>query len=177
MGSIPSEKPHAVCIPYPAQGHVTPMLKLAQLLHSCYGFHITFVNTHYNHRRLLNSGALSPDLNVPDFRFEPIPDGLPVPPEGFEDATQDITELCRSVEKNCLKPFKELLGRVNGIDGSPPVSCIVSDGVMSFTLDAAQEMGLPEIIFGQQALVGIAGISIITSYFREGSFHSKMKLN
>lgn len=88
MGSIPNEKPHAVCIPYPAQGHITPMLKLAKLLHSCYGFHITFVNTHYNHRRLLNSGALSPQLNVPDFRFESIPDGLPVPPAGFEDATQ-----------------------------------------------------------------------------------------
>jgi 7-deoxyloganetin glucosyltransferase len=88
MGSIPNDKPHAVCIPYPAQGHITPMLKLAKLLHADYGFHITFVNTHYNHRRLLKSGALSPHLDVPDFHFESIPDGLPAPPEGFEDATQ-----------------------------------------------------------------------------------------
>ncbi|KAJ3702616.1 hypothetical protein LUZ61_006321 [Rhynchospora tenuis] len=173
MGSIPSEKPHAVCIPYPAQGHVTPMLKLAQLLHSCYGFHITFVNTHYNHRRLLNSGALSPDLNVPDFHFESIPDGLPAPSEGFEDATQDITELCRSVEKNCLKPFKELLGRVNGIDGSPPVSCIVSDGVMSFTLDAAQEMGLPEIIFWTTSACGYCGYLHYKELLQRGIFPLK----
>ncbi|KAJ4750511.1 Glycosyltransferase [Rhynchospora pubera] len=157
MGSIPSAKPHAVCIPYPAQGHVTPMLKLAQLLHSCYGFHITFVNTHYNHRRLLNSGAILSHLNVPDFRFESIPDGLPAPPEGFDDATQDIPELCQSVEKNCLQPFKELLGKVNGVDGSPPVSCIVSDGVMSFTLDAAQEIGLPEVIFWTTSTCGYSG--------------------
>ncbi|XP_078164394.1 7-deoxyloganetin glucosyltransferase-like isoform X2 [Carex rostrata] len=157
MGSIPNEKPHAVCIPYPAQGHITPMLKLAKLLHSCYCFHITFVNTHYNHRRLLNSGALSPQLNVPDFRFESIPDGLPVPPAGFEDATQDILELCKSVEKNCLKPFKELLERVNGDTGSPPVSCILSDGVMSFTLDAAEEMGLPEVIFFTTSACGYNG--------------------
>jgi 7-deoxyloganetin glucosyltransferase len=88
MGSIGHEKPHAVCIPYPAQGHVTPMLKLAKLLHADHGFHITFVNTHYNHSRLLKSGALSPHLSVPDFHFESIPDGLPAPPEGFEDATQ-----------------------------------------------------------------------------------------
>ncbi|KAJ4767639.1 UDP-Glycosyltransferase superfamily protein [Rhynchospora pubera] len=158
VGSIPSEKPHAVCIPYPAQGHITPMLKLAQLLHSCHGFHITFVNTHYNHRRLLNSGAISSHLNVPDFRFESIPDGLPAPPEGFEDATQDVIELCRSVEKNCLKPFIDLLGRVNnGVCGSPPVSFIVSDGIMSFTLDAAQEMGLKEIILWCTSACGYCG--------------------
>jgi hypothetical protein len=55
MGSLPSDsKPHVVCMPYPAQGHITPMLTVAKLLHS-FGFHITFVNTEYNHRRLLRS--------------------------------------------------------------------------------------------------------------------------
>lgn len=52
MGTI--SKPHVVCIPFPAQGHMTPMLALAKLLHSS-GFHITFVNTEFNHRRLLRS--------------------------------------------------------------------------------------------------------------------------
>ncbi|KAJ4820345.1 UDP-Glycosyltransferase superfamily protein [Rhynchospora pubera] len=75
----------------------------------------------------------------------------------FEDATQDIPELCQSVEKNCLQPFKELLGKVNGVDGSPPVSCIVSDGVMSFTLNAAQEIGLPEVIFWTTSTCGYSG--------------------
>ena len=34
MGSIMEQKPHAVCVPFPAQGHITPMLKLAKLLHA-----------------------------------------------------------------------------------------------------------------------------------------------
>ncbi|WOH01658.1 hypothetical protein DCAR_0521043 [Daucus carota subsp. sativus] len=34
-----SNKPHALCIPYPSQGHINPMLKLAKLLHHK-GFHI-----------------------------------------------------------------------------------------------------------------------------------------
>ncbi|KAL9380618.1 hypothetical protein Peur_026275 [Populus x canadensis] len=62
-----ADKPHAVCIPFPAQGHINPMLKLAKLLHFK-GFHITFVNTEYNHRRLLKSrGSSSLDDGLPDF--------------------------------------------------------------------------------------------------------------
>ncbi|KAG5526034.1 hypothetical protein RHGRI_032356 [Rhododendron griersonianum] len=77
MGSIrTSEKPHAVCIPYPAQGHINPMLNVAKLLHHK-GFHITFVNTEYNHRRLLKSRGPHSLDGLPDFRYETIPDGLP----------------------------------------------------------------------------------------------------
>lgn len=43
------QKPHVVCVPYPAHGHITPMLKVAKLLH------VTFVNTVYNQYRLLRS--------------------------------------------------------------------------------------------------------------------------
>ncbi|CAA6658840.1 unnamed protein product [Spirodela intermedia] len=70
MGSIPTaaeKKPHAVCVPYP----------LAKLLHSR-GFHITFVNNEYNHRRLLRSQSLFSLDGIPDFKFRTIPDGLPL---------------------------------------------------------------------------------------------------
>ena len=44
------QEPHAVCVPFPTQGHITSMLKLAKILHAR-GFRVTFVNTEYNHRR------------------------------------------------------------------------------------------------------------------------------
>ncbi|MFQ6623616.1 hypothetical protein Gotur_004317, partial [Gossypium turneri] len=72
MGLI---KSHAVCLPFPAQGHVNPMMQLAKLLHSR-GFHITFVNTEFNHRRLIRSRGEEAVKGLPDFRFEAIPDGL-----------------------------------------------------------------------------------------------------
>ncbi|KAK6143690.1 hypothetical protein DH2020_024038 [Rehmannia glutinosa] len=147
MGSIAEmkeNKPHAVCIPYPAQGHINPMLKLAKLLHHK-GFHITFVNTEYNHRRLLKSRGPTALDGLPDFRFATIPDGLP---PSDADATQDIPSLCTSTTTTCLEPFCELLSELNSSGGgSPPVSCIVSDGVMSFTLKAAERFRLPEVLF------------------------------
>ncbi|KAL6184725.1 hypothetical protein ACLB2K_046125 [Fragaria x ananassa] len=154
MGSnalmVETNKPHAVCIPYPAQGHINPMLKLAKLLHHK-GFHVTFVNSEYNHRRLLNSRGPNALDGLPSFQFKTIPDGLP-PTD--TNATQDIPSLCESTRKYCLPHFRKLLEEVNSEENSPPVSCVVSDGVMSFTLDAAEELGVPEVLFWTTSACG-----------------------
>ncbi|XP_056693835.1 7-deoxyloganetin glucosyltransferase-like [Spinacia oleracea] len=149
------QKPHAVCIPYPAQGHINPMLQLAKLLHFK-GFHITFVNTEYNHSRLIRTCGPSSVANRPSFRFETIPDGLP--PGDNVDSTQDIPSLCISAEKHCLGPFKKVLARLNEAGGDvPPVSCVVSDGVMFFTIDAAQELGVPIVLLWTASACGFLG--------------------
>ncbi|XP_019091383.1 PREDICTED: UDP-glycosyltransferase 85A2-like [Camelina sativa] len=126
------------------------MLQVAKLLHTK-GFHVTFVNTIYNHKRLLRSRGPNALNGIPSFRFEYIPDGLP---ETNKDATQDVPPLCASTKKNCLAPFKELLRRINTADDVPPVSSIVSDGIMSFTLDAAEELGVPDVVFWTTSACG-----------------------
>ncbi|XAR73409.1 7-deoxyloganetin glucosyltransferase [Bertholletia excelsa] len=146
MGSIGTgfnRKPHVVCVPFPAQGHVRPMMQLAQLLHSR-GFHVTFVNTEFNHRRLVSSKGPDSVKGLPDFRFATIPDGLP---PSDRDATQDVPPLCDSTRKNCLGPFKELLHELGSTLEVPPVTCVVSDGIMTFAVKAARELGLAEVQF------------------------------
>ncbi|CAM8944978.1 unnamed protein product [Rhodiola kirilowii] len=157
MGS--QGKPHAVCIPYPAQGHINPMLKLAKLLHHS-GFHITFVHTAYNHNRLLKTNGPDSLDGLPDFQFETIPDGLP---PSDADVTQDIPALCESTMRTCLPPFRELLlGKLHAKSlttpaEAPPVTCIVSDGIMSFTLDAAEEIGVPIALMWTTSACGFLG--------------------
>ncbi|CAN0853396.1 7-deoxyloganetin glucosyltransferase [Linum grandiflorum] len=152
MTSSP-QKPHAVCVPFPAQGHINPMLQLAKLLYS-QGFYVTFVNTEYNHRRLLKSrGDAFLDSLPSGFDFQSIPDGLGGEEEG--DATQDIPSLWDSTSKNCLVPFRELVSKLNETDAGPPVSCIVSDGVMAFTLEVAKELGIPEALFWTPSGCGV----------------------
>ncbi|KAM5580249.1 hypothetical protein ABKV19_009810 [Rosa sericea] len=139
-----SNKPHAVCIPGPAQSHIKAVLKSAKLLHHR-GFYVTFVNTVFNHKRFLKSLGPNSLDGFPDFQFETIPDGLP---DSNEDATQDIALLCDSVRKNFLAPFRDLLIKLNNTQTNPPVTCIVSDGFMSmFTITAAEEIGVPIALF------------------------------
>ncbi|RWR92432.1 7-deoxyloganetin glucosyltransferase-like protein [Cinnamomum micranthum f. kanehirae] len=145
-----SGKHHAVFIPYPAQGHINPMLKLAKLLHFR-GFHITFVNTEYNHERLVRSRGPDSVKGLDDFLFETIPDGLP-PSE--HDGTQDIAELCLSTRAKCLVPFRDLILKLNNSKGVPPVTCIIADGVMSFTLKVADELGILELVFWTMSACG-----------------------
>ncbi|MQM04500.1 hypothetical protein Taro_037298 [Colocasia esculenta] len=151
-----TERPHAVCIPYPAQGHINPMMKLAKLLHSK-GFHITFVNTEYNSRRLLNSRGPTALDGLPDFCFQTIPDGLP--PSDLANCTQHTPSLCKSTMNSCLPHFRGLLTRLNGNrEGVPPVSCVVYDAIMSFALDAAEELRVPAVLFWPAGACAFMGV-------------------
>ena len=143
MGS--NSKPHAVVIPSPFQGHIKAMLKFAKLLH-CKGLHITFVNTEFNHKRILRSGGPVALDNLPGFHFETIPDGLP--PSDI-DATQDIPSLCVALNKNFLAPFKDLLVRLRNTvsENNPPVTSIVSDPFAPFSIQAGEDVGLPVVMY------------------------------
>uniref|UniRef100_A0A0E0KRA4 Glycosyltransferase n=1 Tax=Oryza punctata TaxID=4537 RepID=A0A0E0KRA4_ORYPU len=173
MGSIAADgdKPHAVCLPFPAQGHVTPMLKLAKILHHR-GFHITFVNTEFNHRRLLRSRGAAALDGLPGFRFAAIPDGLP---PSDADATQDVPPLCRSTRETCLPHFSRLLAdlNANASPESPPVTCVVADDVMSFAVDAAREFRVPCALFWTASVCGYMGYRYYRSFLDKGIFPLK----
>ncbi|KAF0909581.1 hypothetical protein E2562_037397 [Oryza meyeriana var. granulata] len=164
MGSLPAEKerrPHAVMIPYPAQGHVTPMLKLAVLLHAR-GFHVTFVNNEFNHRRLLRARGGHALDGAPGFRFAAIDDGLP---PSDADATQDVPALCHSVRTTCLPRFKALIAKLDeeadasgGAAGAARrVTCVVADSTMVFGIRAARELGLRCVTLWTASACGFMG--------------------
>nr|QAV53746.1 UGT85A66 [Fagopyrum tataricum] len=169
-GNQADQKPHVVCVPYPAQGHINPMMKLAKLLHSHGGFHVTFVHTHYNHARLLRSRGPRALDGLPSFKFASIPDGLPVDPDGA-DVTQDTTALCASVDRHCLTPFTDLLRRMNKAaeeGGVPPVTSIVGDVAMMFSLEAAEDLGIKHVTFWTVSACGFLGYDQYPRLVQEG---------
>lgn len=160
-------RPHAVLIPQPAQGHVTPMLHLAKALHAK-GFHITYVNSEYNHRRLLRSRGPDSLAGADGFCFEAVPDGLP--PSDNDDVTQDIAALCLSTTEHSAAPFRDLLARLNARPGSraPAVSCVIADGVMSFAQRVAEEMGILALVFWTTSACGFMGYLHFAELIRRG---------
>ncbi|XP_023743753.1 UDP-glycosyltransferase 85C2 [Lactuca sativa] len=144
-------KPHVAFIPFPAQSHIKCMLKLARLLHHK-GLQITFVNTVYNHNRFLKSGGPECLKGAPGFQFETIPDGL-LYDHSNVDATQDMSELCNSLRTNCLAPFLDLFARLE----KNPITCIIGDGFMPFTVDAAEKLRVPIFHFWTVAASAFMG--------------------
>ncbi|PIA45537.1 hypothetical protein AQUCO_01600020v1 [Aquilegia coerulea] len=140
-----AKKPHAIIMPLPFQSHINAMLKLAKILHFR-GFHITFVNTEFNHQKLLNSRGPDSLKGLPDFRLETIPDGL-IPPSDI-NATQEMQALWPSITSNCLVPFRKLITKLNkaSASGDPPVSCIVVDALLSVLLEVAEEFAIPGVL-------------------------------
>ncbi|KAG5252574.1 7-deoxyloganetin glucosyltransferase [Salix suchowensis] len=136
------------------------MLKLAKLLHSK-GFHITFVNTEFNHQRFLKTRGPDALDGLPNFRFETIPDGLP---PSHIDASQETIPLAMAVENNMLAPFKVLLAKLD----DPPITCIVSDVFMRFTVTAAEELGLPIVMFVTMSACGFMGFKQLHHLLEKG---------
>ncbi|KAB1220550.1 UDP-glycosyltransferase 85A1 [Morella rubra] len=145
MGSktVVADEPHAVCVPFPVQSHIKAMLKFAKVLHRN-GFRITFVNTEFNHQRFLHARGPNSLDGLPGFRFETIPDSLP---PSDSNATQSVRSLCDSILKNFLAPFSKLLMKLNTpTSDNVPVTCIISDGFMPFSVTVAQELRIPVVM-------------------------------
>ncbi|KAL3514159.1 hypothetical protein ACH5RR_026876 [Cinchona calisaya] len=148
-GPMKRRRPHAILVPTPGQGHINPMMKIAKLLHQR-GFHITFVNTQSIHQRLLESQVSLKGLST--FQFLAIPDGL------SDAVVVDVPAIVRSMENNLLAPFRELVMRINDNAASniiPPITCIVSDGCLSFTLEVAEELSIPNVLLWTHGACGI----------------------
>lgn len=140
------------------------MLKVAKLLYTR-GFHVTFVNTEYNRRRFLRVRGPNALDGLPSFRFASITDGLPLV-DG--DVTQDAWQVCDSIPKHCIAPFRDLIHQLNSDSNTPPVTCVVSDGVMTFTLKTTQELGIPNVVFMTTSACGYLGYKYYPHLIQKG---------
>ncbi|KAG4914745.1 hypothetical protein JHK87_052302 [Glycine soja] len=176
MSNSTERKPHALLTPLPLQGHINPLLRLAKLLH-LRGFHITFVHTEYNIKRLLNSRGPKALDGLQDFHFETIPDSLP-PTYGDGDVTEDAVSLAKSVREKMLVPFRDLLARLHDSSTAglvPPVTCLVSDCWMFFTIQAAEELSLPIALFSPISACSLMFVLHYRSLFDKGLLPLKDK--
>ncbi|XP_027180046.1 7-deoxyloganetic acid glucosyltransferase-like [Coffea eugenioides] len=137
--------PHALVFPLPLQGPVNCMLNLAELF--CLGdLHVTFINTDHVQDRLRScSDVESRFERYPNFRFHTIPDGLP---EDSPRTGGHILKLIESLEVVSQPIFRAMVTSGSlGHNSEKPATCIIADGIFSFAVDIAKEIGVPLIYF------------------------------
>lgn len=143
----PNRRPHVLIFPFPAQSHVNTMLKLAEHLCQAGGIEVTFLSSDYICNHLLqHTGALSRFKRFHQFKLETITDGLP---DDHPRCGECVTDMFHSVRAITGPVFREMMvsGRLGLASGRPPVTSIIADGVMSFAVDVAKEIGVPCILF------------------------------
>ncbi|CAL4927423.1 unnamed protein product [Urochloa decumbens] len=126
MEDTATAAPHVLVLPFPAQGHVTPLMELSHRLVD-HGFQVTFVTTEPIHGLLLATGGAA----LPDgIRLVSVPDGL-----ADGDDRRDISRFVDALF-GCVPGYVEQLIR------ETKVRWLVGDVNMGMCFDAARKLGV-----------------------------------
>nr|GMD56254.1 UDP-glycosyltransferase 83A1-like [Ipomoea batatas] len=130
-------KPHIIAIPYPAQGHVIPLMELCLCLvkHGC---KVTFVNSEFNHNRIIESMSEADDVLI---NFVSVPDGLAV-----EEDRNDLKKLTEALFEVVPGKLEALIHNINESDENR-ISCLIADESLGWALDLAKKLGLQRVAF------------------------------
>lgn len=123
--------------------------------------------TEYTHKRIIKSrGANSLD-GILNFQVQTISDVTPLASD-VVDAPQDLPSLCIAISTNFLAPFCCLLSQLNHGTGTHPVTCIVADGCMSFSIEAAIKFDIPIAQFWPVSPCSLLGFIHFDELVRRG---------
>ncbi|GMI90288.1 UDP-dependent glycosyltransferase 76B1 [Hibiscus trionum] len=137
----------------PFQGHINPMLQLANILHER-GFSISIIHTRFN----------SPNTaNYPHFRFYPIPDGLSQDYVISSDPNL-IFAFIKFLNSNCQTPFRDCLSNLMST-ASDPIACLVTDVLWHTTQAVADDLKLPRIVLRTSNVLSFLVLTSMSSLF------------
>ncbi|KAL8248759.1 hypothetical protein R6Q59_005627 [Mikania micrantha] len=148
-----NSKPHALIIPFPAQGHVIPLLELAQCLVN-HGVKVTFINTEVTHK-LVTSNWLEQEGFGDLLQMVTIPDGL----EPWEDRS-DICKLTLSILQTMPGKLEQLIEMINH-EESNKITHMIVDGTMGWAVRVAMKVGIRCAVFWPASAATLASILCI----------------
>ncbi|KAE8817132.1 Cytokinin-O-glucosyltransferase 2 [Hordeum vulgare] len=127
------KRPRVMVLPFPAQGHVIPLMELSRKLVE-HGFEIDLVNTEFNHGRVLQ--ALAEDGAIPGgIHMLSVPDGL-----GPADDHTDIGALVKGLPAAMSGHLEEMMR-------SRKTEWMIADVSMSWALELAATSGVRVALF------------------------------
>lgn len=160
-------KPHVIAIPCPAQGHVIPLLEVAQYLAEN-GVRVTFVNTDFNHERIIKAQAETGNVSGL-IRLVSIPDGL----EPGEDRN-DLGRLTDVMVKVMPRKLEALIEDIKEMEHGE-VTCILTDYYMAWALDVAAKFGVKKAAFSPASIALSASTINASKLVQDGIIDSNGK--
>ncbi|KAL5562256.1 hypothetical protein UlMin_032003 [Ulmus minor] len=132
-----SYKAHVLILPYPAQGHINPMIQFSKRLLSKQ-IKPTLVTTIFAHNSMqANAISITSKINI-----DTISDGYDA---GGRAAAKSIEEYVKSFKESGSRTLGDLITRLGNIDA------IVYDPFLPWALDVAKRFGLVGVIFFTQS--------------------------
>ncbi|KAI5656733.1 hypothetical protein M9H77_25526 [Catharanthus roseus] len=123
-----------VLVPFPLQGHITPMLQLGSMLHSK-GFSITIAHTDHN--------PPNPS-NHPNFTFVNLPDQLG---RGADIYFQNPLSVIFGINSNCGEPLRNVLSEmIENQERDGILACVIYDPLVYFVDSVVKELQIPSLI-------------------------------
>ncbi|XP_008230872.1 PREDICTED: UDP-glycosyltransferase 83A1-like [Prunus mume] len=141
--------PHILAVPLPAQGHVIPLMELSQCLVN-HGFTVTFVNTDYNHKRVVNALAADESQLSDRIRLVSLPDGL----EPWE-ARHEVGKFCEATQRVMPGKLEELIEKINQGEGDK-VTCVIADESARWALEVAEKLNIRRVAFFPASAASLA---------------------
>ncbi|XP_073126785.1 UDP-glycosyltransferase 76B1-like [Henckelia pumila] len=155
MADNPSKALRVILFPLPFQGHINPMIQLANILHSN-GFEISILHHQYN----------SPDPSKnPHFSFHVIPGGL----SELQSFQGDTLALFRFLNFDCIGPIRDCLGKL--LSTHDHIACMITDANMYNSQAAVEDLGIPRIVLRTTSLCSFLAFATLP-VLREKGFYS-----
>ncbi|XP_031262821.1 UDP-glycosyltransferase 83A1-like [Pistacia vera] len=132
--------PHVLVIPFPAQGHVLPLMELSQCLVN-HGIRITFVNTQENHKRVMDALVMKDGMGD---QFHLV--SIPLVQESSENTGQLAEKLVEAILWLMPKKVEELIEQINASD-SDKITCVLADPVLNWAMEIAAKKGIRRAVF------------------------------
>lgn len=111
---------HVVVLPFPIQGHISPLLQLSQHLVNSHDFIVTFVNTEYNQKAFEEAHPHGAGQGI---HMVGLSDGMPL--DAPRKSSEDTGKVMQSLPLYMKPQLEQLLSQLNA--SSNPVSCIIAD--------------------------------------------------
>ncbi|XP_031282574.1 UDP-glycosyltransferase 83A1-like [Pistacia vera] len=134
------KQPHVLVIPYPAQGHVPPLLKLATKIAEN-GIEVTFVNTDLIAAKVM---AAMPEESEgwSLIKFVSISNGI-----GQEEDRTDFDKTTNTMLRVMPGNLKDLIEKINQSSDNEQITCVIADILVVWAIELAQKMGIPRAAF------------------------------